>query len=65
MTIVTVNAIELAEQMADDKVSFEAKNKTKCLIGMEYTKYDVRKRTEWKGLYDYFLGEIKKRALIK
>ena len=63
--IITINAIELAEELADGKVSFAARNKTKSMIGMEWTKYDVREHQEWKDLYNYFLGEIKKKALIK
>jgi len=65
MSIITLNAIELAEELADGKVSFNARNKTKTIIGMEWTKYDVREREEWKELFNYFLGEIKKKALIK
>ena len=63
--LITIDAKEVANQLADEKTSFKSHNKVKSEIGIDYTIKDVRECAEWKRHYSYYITKLKLNKLIK
>ena len=58
MAIIKIDAVSLATELADERVSFKTQNKIFKEIGQSYTKDDLRTTEEWVSHYEYYFKMI-------